>query len=151
MNQYIIDAPQLQSLSKRFGSFLVWIICWLMWIYLLLPLLTLAGWLMGDHNLTDGMRWFGGYKSLLQLLEIYVMTLLALIALWAAWVIYHFVQRPALIAAAGRIVTTTEIESYYQVDTEELAQCRAAQCVTVYFDDHGQIIKLAKDEATNSH
>ena len=41
MKGYIINAPHLQSLQKRLGALFAWVICWVMWIYLLVPLVTL--------------------------------------------------------------------------------------------------------------
>ncbi len=142
MNHFIINTPQLQSPSKRVGAFFVWILCWLMWCYLLLPLFTLAGWLMGNHSFTDEMRWFGGYKSLLQLLQIYALTLAALVGLWLSWVIYHFLRQPALIAAASHVVTDAEMCAFYQVTPTAVQSCRQAQEITVYFDAHGHITEL---------
>ncbi len=145
MNKYIINLPQLQSFSQRLGAIAVWLICWLMWIYLLLPFLTLCGWLLGDHNLTDEMRWFGGYKSLLQLLQIYLITLLVLIGICLAWVIYHFIRQPVLIPAANKVVSDAEIMNFYQVKLQEVRVCRKAQLVTVYFDEQGQVTLLTPE------
>ena len=76
MKQYIINVPQLQSVSKRLSSFAVSVICWIMWGYLLYPIVTVINWLRGDYDVINEMRWFGGYKSLLELLEIYLGTLI---------------------------------------------------------------------------
>ncbi|MFI3185270.1 MAG: poly-beta-1,6-N-acetyl-D-glucosamine biosynthesis protein PgaD, partial [Methylococcaceae bacterium] len=81
MKDYIINTPQLQSLKKRISALFVWAICWVMWIYLLIPLVTLSSWVLGDKKMINEMRWFGGYKSLLELMEIYVATLLVMVAL----------------------------------------------------------------------
>jgi len=145
MKEYIINSPQLQSVHKRIGALLVWIVCWLMWIYLLIPLVTLSGWLMGDNSLSNEMRWFGGYKSLLELLEIYVDTLLTLISLWLVWVLYHAHRNQPIIPAALKVVTDADLCGFYQVKDQELAVCRKATQVTVFFDDYGQIVQLQAD------
>lgn len=146
MKEYIINSPQLQSLHKRIGALFVWLVCWLMWIYLLIPLLTLSAWLLGDNSLSNEMRWFGGYKSLLELLGIYVDTLLVLISLWLGWVLYHWQRKQVLIPAAFNVVDDRAICAFYQVKNTELDVCRKASLVTVYFDEHGQIVQLHADE-----
>jgi biofilm PGA synthesis protein PgaD len=142
MNDFIINAPQLQSLHKRLSGLFAWAVCWLMWIYFLIPLITLTSWLMGDNSLTNEMRWFGGYKSLLELMEIYVITLLVLAFLWLCWVCYHSQRKQPILAAAQKIVTDNDLTAFYLVDHNDLKNCRNAQLTTVYFDDHGQITKL---------
>ncbi|NOT13539.1 MAG: poly-beta-1,6-N-acetyl-D-glucosamine biosynthesis protein PgaD [Methylococcaceae bacterium] len=150
MNEYIINSPQLQSLHKRISDMIVWAICWLMWIYLLIPLITLSSWLLGDNTLSNEMRWFGGYKSLLELLEIYVATLLTLAALWLFWVVYHALRQHPVIPAATHPVTDRDLCDFYKVSNDALQQCRQAQLTTVYFDDNGQIIHLEPDISSHS-
>lgn len=142
MKEYIINAPQLQSLQKRLGALLVWLFCWFMWIYLLIPLVTLISWVLGDKKMINQMRWFGGYKSLLELLQIYGITLLVMIALWLCWVFYRFLRNKPLHPAAHKKVSDEELCAFYQVKNDELQQCRNAAMITVYFDDHGHIVRL---------
>ncbi len=150
MKEYIINTPQLQSLKKRVSSVFVWAVCWLMWIYLLIPLITLSSWLLGDKKMTAEMRWFGGYKSLLELLEIYFMTLLALAALWLCWVCFRALRIRATLPASHKIADDADLCEFFQVKTDELQQCRSASLVTVYFDDHGQIVRLGLDPHISS-
>jgi hypothetical protein len=109
MREYIINAPQLQSLQKRVGALLVWIVCWVMWIYLLIPLVTLSSWVLGDKKMINEMRWFGGYKSLLELMQIYVVTLLMMVALWLCWIFYRTLRNRVLLPAAHKIVSDAEL------------------------------------------
>ncbi|MCK9395536.1 MAG: poly-beta-1,6-N-acetyl-D-glucosamine biosynthesis protein PgaD [Methylobacter sp.] len=142
MKEYIINAPQLQSLQKRAGALFVWIVCWVMWIYLLIPLVTLSSWVLGDKKMINEMRWFGGYKSLLELMQIYFATLLVMVGLWLCWVFYRTLRTKAVLTAADKIVNDAELCTFYQVKTDELQQCRGASMITVYFDDHGHIVHL---------
>lgn len=142
MKDYIIDHPHLQSLQKRMGGLLVWFVCWLMWIYLLVPLVALGSWLLGDYKMNDEMRWFGGYSSLLELLKIYAATLLVQAALWLCWVFFRARRQRRQLAASGKTVDDMELCTHYHVEMDELEQCRNAQLITVYFDDHGKIVHL---------
>jgi biofilm PGA synthesis protein PgaD len=142
MNEYIIYAPQLQSLQKRIGALFVWVICWAMWVYLLIPLVPLSSWVLGDRKMINEMRWFGGYKSLLQLMEIYVVTLLVMAALWLCWICYRKLRSRIILPSAHKIVNDTELCAFYQVKADELEQCRNVSKITVHFDDHGHIVHL---------
>ncbi len=142
MKGYIINAPQLQSLQKRLGALFVWAVCWVMWIYLLIPLVTLSSWVLGDKKMINEMRWFGGYKSLLELMQIYCVTLLVMVVIWLCWVSYRSLRLRATLASAHKIVSDTELCLFYHVKSGELQQCRDAAMITVYFDDHGHIVHL---------
>lgn len=142
MKGYIINAPQLQSLQKRVGALFVWAVCWVMWIYLLVPLVTLSSWVLGDRKMINEMRWFGGYKSLLELLQIYGVTLLVMGALWLCWISFRSVRKRAMPPSVHKVINDAELCAFYQVKAGELQQCRNASVTTVYFDDHGHIVHL---------
>jgi poly-beta-1,6-N-acetyl-D-glucosamine biosynthesis protein PgaD len=142
MKQYIINVPQLQSLSKRLSGFVVTIVCWVMWIYLLYPIITVINWLRGDFTVINEMRWFGGYKSLLDLLEIYVGTLIVLGIVWITWIFLRKLRRQHILPAAENVVTDDEIATFYHIETKQIQHFREQKNVTVFFDEHGQIIDL---------
>jgi biofilm PGA synthesis protein PgaD len=142
MKGYIINAPQLQSLQKRAGALFVWIVCWVMWIYLLVPLVTLSSWLLGDRKMINEMRWFGGYKSLLELMQIYFITLLVMGALWLGWIFYRSIRRRAIPSSMLKLVDDSGLCAFFQVKADELQECRKASMITVYFDNHGRIVHL---------
>lgn len=142
MKDYIINAPQLQSLKKRLGALFVWIVCWVMWVYLLIPLVTLGSWVLGDKKMINEMRWFGGYKSLLELMQIYFATLLVMVVLWFFWIVYRFLWSRAVLPSSHEMVSDQKLCAFYQVKIDDLLQSRNAAMVTVYFDDHGHITQL---------
>ena len=86
------------------------------------------------------MRWFGGYKSLLELLEIYLGTLIILGVVWIAWILLRKLRRQRILPAAKKKVTDDEMATFYQVEKEKLVQSREQQNITVFFDEHGQIV-----------
>ena len=150
MRAYIINAPQLQSIQKRLGAFFAWLICWAMWIYLLIPLVTLTSWVMGDKKMINEMRWFGGYKSLLELLEIYFIALLIMAGLWLVWIVYRYLLTHSTKQSVNVRVTDDDVCEFYQVKKSELENCRKSKLITVFYDEHGQIVELA-DSITLPH
>lgn len=142
MKDYIINAPQLQSLSKRISGIGILVICWVMWVYLLYPIITLINWLRGDYNVINEMRWFGGYKSLLDLMGIYVGTLIILGIVWVVWILMRKMRSKRILPAAMRVVDDNDIADFYQVDKSQIGYFQQQQNVTVFFDETGQIIGL---------
>ncbi len=142
MKDYIINAPQRQSVSKRISGVGITVICWMMWGYLLFPIITLINWLRGDYNVINEMRWFGGYKSLLELMEIYVGTLIILGVVWCVWVLIRKFRRRRILPAATKRITVEEMSDFYHVDKMQIGHFQQQQNVTVFFDETGQIIGL---------
>jgi poly-beta-1,6-N-acetyl-D-glucosamine biosynthesis protein PgaD len=142
MKDYIINTPQLQSFSKRMSGVGITVICWIMWGYLLFPIITLINWLRGDYNVINEMRWFGGYKSLLELMEIYVGTLIVLGIVWLFWVLMRKLRRKRVLPAAQTVVTPDDISTFYHIDKNQIGHFQQQQNVTVFFDETGKIIGL---------
>lgn len=142
MKEYIINIPHLQSLTKRLSNKIISIMCWLMWAYLLLPAVILVKWLGGDAKVLKEMHWFGGQKSLLELLQIYAGTLGLLAIAWLVWIVGHRYCTDHWRPAPAQNVTDKDLCEFYHVDAQQLQQCRKQQRVTVFFDEHGQIVKL---------
>ncbi len=143
MKQYIINVPNLQSLPKRLSSFAVTILCWIMWGYLLYPIVIAINWVSGDFSVINEMRWFGGYKSLLDLLEIYVGTLVMIGIGWVCWIILRKLRRQCTLPAAEKIVSVDDMSAFYHVEKEKICRFREQQNVTVFFDSDGRIIDLS--------
>lgn len=142
MKQYIINAPNLQSLPKRLSGLVVTILCWFMWGYLLYPIVTVVNWLRGDYGVINEMRWFGGYKSLLELLEIYVGTLGVLGIAWIVWILLRKLRRQSLLSAAEKTVTADEVSAFYHVGVEKIQHFQEQKNITVFFDADGKIVDL---------
>lgn len=142
MKEYIINIPHLQSLTKRLSNKVITVMCWLMWAYLLLPAVILVKWLGGDAKVLKEMHWFGGQKSLLELLQIYAGTLVLLAIAWLVWIIGHRYCTDHWRPAPAKNVTDEDLCEFYHVDAQQLQQCRKQQRVTAFFDEYGKIINL---------
>ncbi|MEY4717650.1 MAG: hypothetical protein RL563_268 [Pseudomonadota bacterium] len=145
MKEIIINQPHLQSLSQRLGSVFLATISWLLWLYFLLPLFTLGAWLLGLKSLSDEIRWFGGYKTLLQLLELYGEIVLIIAIAWAFWTFclswIHAMRAPKNIP----VVSKDQLCESFQVDMSELETSKLSQNVTVHFDEHADILHIYPD------
>ena len=149
MKTYIINAPQLQSIQKRLGGFFSWLLCWAMWIYLLVPLVTLTSWVLGDKKMINEMRWFGGYKSLLELLQIYLISLLVMAGLWLIWIIYRSLLTRVVKKRPYPTVSNADLCEFFQVNQRELQNCQESQLMTVFYDEQGHIVQLENNIINN--
>lgn len=142
MREIIINRPDLQSFRQRLGSFFIGLLSWTLWLYFLLPLFTLGGWLMGVKSLSDEIRWFGGYTSLLDLLILYVFIVVLIAIAWLVWsfcLSWLHARRPV---KAILPVTDTDLALRFRLGADTLQQAKAYKLVTVHFDDHAEITLL---------
>lgn len=145
MKDIIINQPHLQSFQQRCGSLFLSVISWLLWLYFLLPLFTLGGWLLGVKSLSDEIRWFGGYKTLLELLQMYVGIIAVIACAWALWSAclswIHALRAKKNVPP----VNDQQLSSAFKVTCESLNQARASSKVTVHFDHHAVITHIECD------
>ncbi|QWF71410.1 poly-beta-1,6-N-acetyl-D-glucosamine biosynthesis protein PgaD [Methylomonas paludis] len=145
MKDIIINQPHLQSFRQKCGSIFLSICSWLLWLYFLLPLFTLGGWLLGVKNLSDEIRWFGGYKTLLELLEMYGEIILVIALLWLLWSFCLSWLHDSIQPKRVNQVSDQQLCLAFHVNESCLQVVRAAQKVTVYFDDTAGITSIQTD------
>ncbi len=139
MKEIIINEPHLQSLQQKLGSLFLGAMSWLLWLYFLAPLFTLAGWLLGVKSLSDEIRWFGGYKTLLELLQLYGECILVIAFLWLIWTFFLSWFHATHPAKTPFPVNDQALADRFNVPLERLSAARQRQTLTVHFDDHANI------------
>ena len=144
MKQIIINQPNLQSLKQRIGSWFLSTMSWLLWLYFLFPLFTLGGWLMGVKSWSDEIRWFGGYKTLVELMQLYVEIILVIGFGWFVWTFFLSWLHASLRTKTKLPIRNVELSEKFKVDSQNLLAAQKAQKITVHFDDHAEIIKLER-------
>jgi len=142
MKDIIINQPQLQSLQQRLGSWFLSGMSWLLWLYFLLPLFTLAGWLLGVKSWADEIRWFGGYKTLLELLQTYVGIIVLIFLVWLVWTCLLSWIHASIRPKQKPAVTDKELAETFAVKVDKLGLARKSNKLNVYFDEHAQIIVI---------
>ena len=142
MKDIIINQPHLQSLQQKIGSWFLSFLSWLLWLYFLLPLFTLGGWLLGVKNLADEIRWFGGYKTLLELLELYGEIIVIIALLWLLWSLYLSWLHAGVSPLTQSQVSAKQLCAVFQLEAEQLHQAKGSKKLTVHFDEQAKITRI---------
>jgi poly-beta-1,6-N-acetyl-D-glucosamine biosynthesis protein PgaD len=150
MKDIIINQPHLQSFWQKCGSFFLSAFSWLLWLYFLLPLFTLGGWLLGVKSLSDEIRWFGGYKTLLELLQLYGEIIAVIAVFWLLWTQCLSWLHSAIAPKPCDQVTDRQLCAVFKVDIERLRKAKAGNKLTVHFDDHALITAIDCDNSGQS-
>lgn len=145
MKEIIINQPHLQSFQQKCASVFMAFMSWALWLYFLWPLFTLAAWLMGLKSLSDEIRWFGGYKTLLELLELYGEIVLAIVLFWLCWTLLLSWRHSVVAPKRTAPVTDQQLAVAFKVDLAGLRQARSGKKLTVHFDEHARITAIHYD------
>jgi poly-beta-1,6-N-acetyl-D-glucosamine biosynthesis protein PgaD len=117
---------------------------WAVWLYLVLPLVSLLLWVFGVRFFTQEIA-AGGYEGLRAALIAYSSILLALIGLLALWIAWNVVRyggsndRRTVKSAA---VTDPEIQTAFRLDDGLLTALRGERLVRVDLDGDGRVVRI---------
>jgi len=90
MNKFIIDTPKLQTLRLKYSSALLTLIFWVIWFYLWVPLITVAGWWFQIRFFQKELVMADGFDAFIQALPTFIAITLALTGTLALWAFYNF-------------------------------------------------------------
>lgn len=141
MRAWIINKPHLQTRQQKISAFCITTLSWLLWLYFLLPLFTLAGWLIGVKSLSTEIRWFGGYKTLLELLELYGGIIAGIALFWLGWTAFMAGRKPVPVPQKAPL-NDQSLRGFFQISASQLQQGRVAKVMTVSFDESGHITDI---------
>lgn len=143
MSDLIISSPNRQTRPQRLASTFVTLVFWVFWFYLWLPLLTLAGWLMGIDTVYFQMVESSGYRSLVDLLGEFSSVVATLGIVLAGWAVYNFIRfKDAERRRPQKVVSDYELCIFFRISQRILTACRNSSFVAVQFSDAGEIIEM---------
>lgn len=147
-NPLIIDRPDLQAWQQKalFGALTA--MFWMIWLFLWLPLVTLAAWVFFGYRFQFHMLELAGYEGFLNLVAVYGLVILTMggaLILWAK--INHLRFRGVDRRKQFPSPTVEDLAAQHHVTTASLAQWQNYQVMTVYHDEHGAITRVVSDPA----
>jgi biofilm PGA synthesis protein PgaD len=140
MKDLIIDKPQWQSARQRmlFGSLTT--LFWVLWIYLWLPVLAIAGWILGLKIGYDEMVVRAGYASLARLLKVYALIIGCLDGTLLAWAYYNYYRfRGVERRKRSDRVTLADLARRYGIAPRILERWTHARRLVVHHSTGGHI------------
>jgi biofilm PGA synthesis protein PgaD len=147
----IIDRPDLQSKAERYGWGSITLAFWVLYVYLWLPLLTIAAWWVGVKLFHYHMIELHGYSGLIEKLGIYSVIIFVISTILIGWAEINRMRfKNKLRRMDNSEVTIDQIAAKYNLPAHKLAELRQKKSMTVYFSDHGAISDIREYELTRS-
>lgn len=137
----IIEQPSLVPLHSRLGWSGVTAMFWCIWIYLWMPLLTLAAWSFGFYQAHEQFQWEKEVIELRRLLGWYSIVVAAFggsLLLWALSEYLRFKNKHRRSSSAS--IRPQDLARYTGAPEVDVATWQSLRCVLAYHDDHGSLI-----------
>ena len=146
-NALIIERPELQSMTQRYGWKSVTFLFWMFYLYLWVPLITLMVWLIGVKLFNINMIELKGYKSLVDNLGLYSGTILIISIILIGWA---EVNRMRFKNKVRRLdnddLSIGEVAKKYNLEVSNLSLLRQKKSIMVNFTDKGAISEISELE-----
>ena len=92
MRPLIIERPELQTPTQRYGYLSVTLICWFLWLYLFVPLLSLVAWVLGATLVYQVMLQNLDTAELVALLRVYGAGIASLTGVYLLWAVTSYLR-----------------------------------------------------------
>ena len=146
MRPLIIERPDLQTAAQRYGYVSLTVICWFVWLYLFVPLLSFAAWAIGGaliyerllRELTDGngLERLAGYG--------YGVAILG--AIYLTWAIYNYLRwRGVERRLSSAPVTTDEIAERFGLNRSRVDALRKSSIDVVSIQEQAALFESDDD------
>ena len=133
----IIVQDEVKSPLRRVVEDTITVVCWGVYLYLLLPMFTLVLWIFGIQTIFDQIIGERGYEELIRLLENGGITTLVILLLISGWTYYNylwFMRRGERRGNQVRISSDVEMSAMLETDITAMEEIRNARRLEIRVD-----------------
>jgi poly-beta-1,6-N-acetyl-D-glucosamine biosynthesis protein PgaD len=136
MRPLIIERPELQSVAQRYGYVSVTLVCWFLWLYLFVPLLSLGGWVLGGSLVYEQLILELDNPLMTDRLTKYVSFIAIFSAVYLGWALYNFLRwRGVERRKSVRTVSADDLSTRFNLEKRRIRQLQFASKATVTNDE----------------
>lgn len=132
MPPLIIERPDLQTAAQKIGKVSVTLVCWVIWLYLFVPLISLAAWAVGATITYDVIVVQLSMQTALERAATYGHIVLVLALIFISWALYNYLRwRGVDRRSSPEPVNLTELSETFSLPVERVKELQAAKVVTL--------------------
>jgi len=127
---------------RKWTEYTVTTVFWIMWFYLILPIISLALWMAGYQLFVDEMLVHGGYASLLAELRNYgivILSMSAIMVIWIKWNQRHYGLHNKRTHQPSAVTGPEQAEGA-GLTLDQLVQLQGSRHVIADFDENDQLM-----------
>ena len=128
---------KVKSPLRRFIEDFITVVCWGIYLYLLLPMFTLVLWIFGIQTIYDQIIGEKGYEELIRLLANGGITVLVVLVIITGWTYYNylwFLRRGERRGGQVKISSDMEMAGMLETDINAMEDIRKAHRLEVRVD-----------------
>ena len=138
---------EVKSPLRKFIEDFITVVCWGIYLYLLLPLLTLVLWVFGVQTIYDQIIGAKGYEELARLLQNGGITVLIIFLIVSGWTYYNylwFLRRGERRGGQVKISSDVEMAGMLGTDSTAMGEIRKARRLEIRVD--GPLYRITAKE-----
>jgi len=144
MRPLIIERPDLQTSTQRYSSLSVTVMCWMVWLYLFVPLLSLFAWVTGATLVYEVLYMDLGEGLVMARALSYGKGIATLTGIYSAWALYNYIRwRDVERRQQPVSVTSEEMAETFRVSVQRINELREAKILTI---DNSELAQMFSEE-----
>lgn len=143
MSRFIIDRPDLQSLTQKYGFGSLTLLLWVAYLYLWIPFISVVAWLVGAQLFHHHIIERGGLRQLALDLRQYAVVVGVMVAVYLAWAVSNYLRfRRTRRLGNVPAVTIPMLARHFRVDEAEVERLQSLRVCEMSHDEQGNIVAM---------
>lgn len=143
MRQFIIDRPDLQSMTQKYGFGSLTLLLWVVYLYLWIPFLSVIAWLIGVHLFYHHVIERGGLRQLALDLRQYGLVVGIMVTVYLAWAVMNYLRfrRTRRLGNAPE-VSRSMLARHFNVEEADVERLQSLRICELVHDDDGNVVAM---------
>ncbi|MGD8568751.1 MAG: poly-beta-1,6-N-acetyl-D-glucosamine biosynthesis protein PgaD [Gammaproteobacteria bacterium] len=122
--------------TRKYAELVIMFVSWSLWVYLVMPLLSLVVWIAGGYLFKKEMLSPGSVETFMHVLNYgsVILTMWAMMAVWILWNQRRYGRHNRRNSEAP-VVTTEQVRESTNLSTEEVGYLRSNKEIFLHFDE----------------
>lgn len=143
MSRFIIDRPDLQSMTQKYGFGSLTLLLWVVYLYLWIPFISVVAWLVGVHLFHFHIIERGGLRQLALDLRQYAVVVGLMVAVYLAWAVSNYLRfRRTRRLGNAPAVTIPMLARHFHVDDAAVERLQSLRVCEMSHDEEGNIVAI---------
>jgi len=143
VSRFIIDRPDLQSLTQKYGFGSLTLLLWVAYLYLWIPFISVVAWLVGAQLFHHHIIERGGLRQLALDLRQYAVVVGVMVAVYLAWAVSNYLRfRRTRRLGNVPAVTIPMLARHFRVDEAEVERLQSLRVCEMSHDEQGNIVAM---------
>jgi biofilm PGA synthesis protein PgaD len=150
MRPLIIERPDLQTTAQRYGNVSVTVVCWMVWLYLFVPLLSLLAWATGATLVYEVIYMDLGEGLVISRALSYGKGIAVLTGSYCVWAIYNYLRWSGVERRRESVpVSIEEMAHTFNLKVDRVKELRSSKVLTLTAEELANMFREPEEALEN--